>query len=78
MYFLQINTSIMLFYLVTKGTPRVHYMYFTLYISLTLGRRGRMVVRFTATYAISAYQFESRLGEVYSMQHYTGYDNVCQ
>jgi len=65
---------------VTKGKSRVHYMYFTLYISLTLGRsgRGRMVVRFTATYVISAYQFESRLGEVYSIQHYTGYDNVCQ
>jgi len=40
-------------------------------------RRGgdRMVVRFTTTFAISAYhhfrcEFESHLGEVYSIQHY--------
>ena len=39
------------------------------------GRRDRMVVRFTTTYAISAYhhwicEFESHSGEVYSIQHY--------
>jgi hypothetical protein len=39
------------------------------------GRRGRdrMVVGFTTTYAISTYhqcEFESRSGEVYSIQHY--------
>ena len=41
------------------------------------GRRGRdrIVVWFTTTYAISAYhlqrcEFESRLSEVYSIQHY--------
>jgi hypothetical protein len=37
--------------------------------------RGRMVVGFTTTYAISAYdhkrcEFEPRSGEVYSIQHY--------
>ena len=37
--------------------------------------RGRMVVRFTTTYAISAYHhwscvFEFHAGEVYSIQHY--------
>jgi hypothetical protein len=42
-----------------------------------LGRRGDdgMVVGFITTYAISTYlttntEFESRLGEVYSLQHY--------
>ena len=39
------------------------------------GRRDRMVVGFTTTYATSAYhnwrcEFESRSGEVYSIQHY--------
>jgi hypothetical protein len=41
------------------------------------GRRGRdrMVVRFTTTFVITAYhhwscEFESRTGEVYSIQHY--------
>jgi len=38
-------------------------------------RRGRMVVGFTTTYAISAYhhsrcEFESHSGEVYPIQHY--------
>jgi hypothetical protein len=44
---------------------------------LSRDRRGRdrMVVGFTTIYAISAYhhwccEFESRLGEVYSIQHY--------
>jgi hypothetical protein len=39
------------------------------------GRRDRMVVGFITTYAFSAYhhqhcEFESRSGEVYSIQHY--------
>ena len=39
------------------------------------GRRDSMVVGFTTTYAISAYyhyrwEFESHLGEVYSIQHH--------
>ena len=36
------------------------------------GRRGgeRMAVRFITSYAISRYEFESRLGEVYVIQHY--------
>ena len=38
MYCLQMNTSIILFDLVTKGNLVVYYMYFTPYISLTLGR----------------------------------------
>ena len=44
---------------------------------LSKGRRDhdRMVVGFTATYAISAYhhyrcEFESRPGKVYSIEHY--------
>ena len=45
--------------------------------SLTNGRRGRdrMIVGFITTYAINAYhhkrcEFESRLGEMHSIQHY--------
>jgi hypothetical protein len=36
------------------------------------GRRGgeRMVVGFITSYAISRYEFESRSGEVYVIQHY--------
>ena len=44
-------------------------------IILTEGGLARMVVGFTTTYVISAYhpylcKFESRLGELYSIQHY--------
>jgi hypothetical protein len=47
-----------------------------LFVPLTFGgRRDRMVVRFTITYAISANnhyrcEFESHSGEVHSIQHY--------
>jgi len=55
--------------------------YFTplLYLLVLRGRHGHghghMVVEFTTTYAISAYhhwsfEFESRSGEVYLIQHY--------
>ena len=52
------------------------YIYINLYvIKCTQGSHDHMVVGFTTTFAISAYhysncEFESRSGEVYSIQHY--------
>jgi hypothetical protein len=44
--------------------------YINWYSSYQRGRRDRMVVWFTTTYAISASEFESGSGDVYSIQHY--------
>ena len=60
----------------------IHYIYIVYGIG---GHHGcdRMVVGFTTTCAISAYhhlscEFESRSGEVYSIQHWSLCDRVCQ
>ena len=67
--------SIFPFYWTSEMFRHCGILCFYLYVIFTKGRRHRMVVGFTITFIIRAYQhwsceFESRSDEVYSIQHY--------